>query len=84
MYVDTADLRLTRAKRTLRRRAGGRTGLAPRPRRCMEYGADLSGSGGEAPMPSTVSRNRCWRGALDREHPLGPIARVDNVRHVSV
>lgn len=92
MYVDTADLRLTRAKRTLRRRTGGPDEgwhlKTPAEAGRMEYGADLSegsveGEGADAVYRVPESLLAPVR-SIVREHPLGPIARVDNVRHVSV
>lgn len=92
MYVDTADLRLTRAKRTLRRRTGGPDEgwhlKTPAEAGRMEYGADLSegsveGEGADAEYRVPESLLAPVR-SIVREHPLGPIARVDNVRHVSV
>lgn len=92
IYVDTADLRLTRAKRTLRRRTGGPDEgwhlKTPADAGRMEYGADLSegsveGEGADAVYRVPESLLAPVR-SIVREHPLGPIARVDNVRHVSV
>lgn len=92
MYVDTADLRLTRAKRTLRRRTGGPDEgwhlKTPAEAGRMEYGADLSegsveGEGDDAVYRVPESLLAPVR-SIVREHQLGPIARVDNVRHVSV
>ncbi|WP_295627247.1 CYTH and CHAD domain-containing protein [uncultured Corynebacterium sp.] len=91
MYLDTEDLRLTRAKRTLRRRTGGpdegwhlKTPVAAGR---MEFGADLDegsvqGEGADAVYEVPASLLDPVR-SLVREHPLRPIARVDNVRHVS-
>ena len=65
MYVDTADLRLTRAKRTLRRRTGGPDEgwhlKTPAEAGRMEYGADLSegsveGEGAACTPPSSKPR----------------------------
>ena len=92
MYVDTADLRLTRAKRTLRRRTGGPDEgwhlKTPAEAGRMEYGADLpegsvEGEGADAVYRVPESLLAPVR-SIVREHPLGPIARVVNVRHVSV
>lgn len=90
-YVDTADLRLTRAKRTLRRRLGGPDEgwhlKTPAEAGRMEYGADLDegsveGEGADATYTVPDSLLAPVR-SIVREHQLGPIARVDNVRHVS-
>lgn len=91
VYVDTADLRLTRAKRTLRRRTGGPDEgwhlKTPAEAGRMEYGADLSegsveGEGADATYVVPKSLLDPVR-SIVREHPLRPIARVDNERHVS-
>lgn len=90
-YVDTDDLRLTRAKRTLRRRLGGPDEgwhlKTPAEAGRMEYGADLDegsveGDGADATYTVPAALLAPVR-SIVREHPLRPIARVDNVRHVS-
>lgn len=82
IYYDTEDLRLTRAKITLRRRAGGRDdgwhiklpGSAGR----IEIQADLGEPvDGQYLVPEElVEQIR----AIVRRHPLVPIAQVDNDR----
>ncbi len=90
-YVDTPDLRLTRAKRTLRRRLGGPDEgwhlKTPAEAGRMEYGAALDegsveGEGEDATYVVPDALLAPVR-SIVREHPLRPIARVDNVRHVS-
>lgn len=90
-YVDTPDLRLTRAKRTLRRRLGGPDEgwhlKTPAEAGRMEYGAALDegsveGEGADATYVVPDALLAPVR-SIVREHPLRPIARVDNVRHVS-
>lgn len=90
-YLDTEDLRLTRAKRTLRRRLGGPDEgwhlKTPAEAGRMEYGAALDeglaeGEGAEAVYVVPDALLAPVR-SIVRDHPLRPIARVDNVRHVS-
>lgn len=90
-YLDTEDLRLTRAKRTLRRRLGGPDEgwhlKTPAAAGRMEYGAALDeglaeGEGAEAVYVVPDALLAPVR-SIVRDHPLRPIARVDNVRHVS-
>ncbi|MFD5867754.1 CHAD domain-containing protein [Corynebacterium sp. NPDC060344] len=90
-YVDTEDLRLTRAKRTLRRRLGGPDEgwhlKTPAEAGRMEYGADLDegsvdGEGADATYTVPETLLAPVR-SIVREHRLRPIARVDNVRHVT-
>lgn len=81
VYHDTADLRLTRSKRTLRRRTGGPDEgwhlKTPAEAGRIELQAPLGDEGG-APPAEVLSPVR----ALVRNDPLTPIAQVDNERHV--
>lgn len=76
-YYDTADLRLTRAKITLRRRTGGKDEgwhlKLPSDKGRIEMGAPLSDT------PSTDILNPVR--AIIRDLPLQVIAQVDNERH---
>lgn len=91
IYLDTADLRLTRAKRTLRRRTGGPDEgwhlKTPSNGGRMEYGVGLdegsvSGEGSDAVYVVPDKLLAPIR-SLIRNHPLQPIAQVDNERHVT-
>lgn len=92
MYLDTEDLRLTRAKHTLRRRTGGPDEgwhlKAPKGSARLEYGSPLDagavhGEGADAEYEVPADLLAPVR-SIVRSHKLGPIARVDNERHVSV
>lgn len=92
MYLDTADLRLTRAKHTLRRRTGGPDEgwhlKAPKGSARLEYGSPLDagavhGEGADAVYEVPADLLDPVR-SIVRSHTLSPIARVDNERHVSV
>lgn len=91
MYLDTADLRLTRAKHTLRRRTGGPDEgwhlKSPASRGRMEYQAALAdgaveGEGENATYTVPADLLAPVR-SIVRNYPLAPIARVDNSRHVT-
>ena len=90
-YLDTEDLRLTRAKRALRRRLGGPDEgwhlKTPAEAGRMEYGAALDEGSAEGEGPEAVyvvpDALLAPVRSIVRDHPLRPIARVDNVRHVS-
>lgn len=76
-YYDTADLRLTRAKITLRRRTGGKDEgwhiKLPSEKGRIEIGAPLS----DEPSNDILAPVR----AIIRDLPLQVIAQVDNERH---
>ena len=91
IYLDTEDLRLTRAKHTLRRRTGGPDEgwhlKAPGEGGRMEYAVGLeagsvTGTGAEASYDVPAELVAPVR-SLIRNHPLRPIAQVDNERHVT-
>ncbi|AIN82583.1 MULTISPECIES: CYTH and CHAD domain-containing protein [Corynebacterium] len=91
IYLDTADLRLTRSKHTLRRRTGGPDEgwhlKAPGNGGRLEYGVDLeegsvNGEGRDADYVVPTELLAPVR-AIVRNHPLQPIAQVDNERHVT-
>lgn len=91
IYLDTADLRLTRAKRTLRRRTGGPDEgwhlKTPGNGGRMEYGVGLdqgsvSGEGADAAYVVPDQLLAPIRSII-RNHPLQPVAQVDNERHVT-
>lgn len=85
VYFDTEDLRLTRAKITLRRRTGGNDagwhikfpGTFGRTE--VRAGLDEPGSDDTTPPPALLGHVR----ALIQGRPLHPIAEVANERHVS-
>lgn len=81
MYHDTADLKLTRSKRTLRRRTGGPDEgwhlKVPAESGRLEFQGPL-GEEGARPPAAVLGPVR----ALIRDEELAPIARVDNERHV--
>lgn len=85
VYFDTADLRLTRAKITLRRRTGGNDAgwhikfPGTFGRREVQAGLDDPGADESTPPPALLGQVR----ALLRGQDLVPIAQVDNERHVS-
>lgn len=76
-YYDTADLRLTRAKITLRRRTGGKDAgwhiKLPSEKGRIEIGAPLT----DEPTTEILDPVR----AIIRDLPLQVIAQVDNERH---
>lgn len=78
-YFDTADLRLTRAKITLRRRTGGKDEgwhiKLPSEQGRIELGAPLGE--GDTPPADILDPIR----AIVRDIPLQVIAQVDNERH---
>ena len=78
IYYDTRDLRLTRAKITLRRRTGGKDDgwhiKMPASQGRLELGAELTDPA-KIP-PEILSQVR----AIVRDLPLEPIAQVDNNR----
>ncbi|MEJ5920220.1 CYTH and CHAD domain-containing protein [Corynebacterium sp. H78] len=80
IYFDTEDLRLTRNKRTLRRRTGGPDAgwhlKTPAANGRMEYGAPMQD---DVPA-SLLAPVR----SLVRNHELKPVAQVDNERHVTM
>lgn len=84
VYFDTEDLRLTRAKITLRRRTGGNDagwhikfpGTFGRTE--VRAGLDEPGSDDTTPPPALLGHVR----ALIQGRPLHPIAEVANERHV--
>lgn len=91
IYLDTADLRLTRSKHTLRRRTGGPDEgwhlKAPGTGGRLEYGVGLeegsvTGEGRDAEYVVPTDLLAPVR-AIVRNHPLLPIAQVDNERHVT-
>lgn len=91
IYLDTADLRLTRSKHTLRRRTGGPDEgwhlKAPGTGGRLEYGVGLeegsvTGEGRDAEYVVPTELLAPVR-AIVRNHPLQPIAQVDNERHVT-
>lgn len=91
IYLDTEDLRLTRSKHTLRRRTGGPDEgwhlKAPGTGGRLEYGVALSegfvsGEGKDAEYVVPTELLAPVR-AIVRNHPLQPIAQVDNERHVT-
>ena len=91
IYLDTADLRLTRSKHTLRRRTGGPDEgwhlKAPGTGGRLEYGVGLeegsvNGEGRDADYVVPTELLAPVR-AIVRNHPLQPIAQVDNERHVT-
>lgn len=91
IYLDTADLRLTRSKHTLRRRTGGPDEgwhlKAPSTGGRLEYGVGLeegsvNGEGRDAEYVVPTDLLAPVR-AIVRNHPLLPIAQVDNERHVT-
>ncbi len=78
IYYDTADLRLTRAKITLRRRTGGKDDgwhiKLPATDGRLELGAELTD-------PAVVPEEICSQvRAIVRNQPLEPIAQVNNNR----
>lgn len=85
VYFDTEDLRLTRAKITLRRRTGGTDagwhikfpGTFGRTE--VRAGLEEPGSDETTPPPALLGHVR----ALIQGRPLHPIAKVSNERHVS-
>lgn len=81
-YFDTADLRLTRAKITLRRRTGGKDEgwhiKLPSDHGRIEIGAPLTD--GDVPPADILNPIR----AIVRDLPLQVIAQVDNERHESI
>lgn len=91
IYLDTADLRLTRSKHTLRRRTGGPDEgwhlKAPGTGGRIEYGVGLeegsvTGEGRDAEYVVPTELLAPVR-SLVRNHPISPIAQVDNERHVT-
>lgn len=84
VYFDTEDLRLTRAKITLRRRTGGTDAgwhikfPGTFGRREVHAGLDEPGADEHTPPPALLGHVR----ALIQGHPLHPIAEVANERHV--
>ncbi|AKK03593.1 CYTH and CHAD domain-containing protein [Corynebacterium epidermidicanis] len=83
-YYDTADLRLTRAKITLRRRTGGKDAgwhlKLPAESGRLEIGVPLNDGDETTPPAELLDLVR----ALVRDFPLAPIAQVDNERHESL
>lgn len=85
VYFDTDDLRLTRARITLRRRTGGNDAgwhikFPGAFGRTEIHGAlDAPGAGEDTPPTTVLGHVR----ALLRGRSLQPIAQVDNERHVS-
>ncbi|ALC06405.1 hypothetical protein CDES_10115 [Corynebacterium deserti GIMN1.010] len=85
VYFDTEDLRLTRAKITLRRRTGGNDegwhikfpGKVGR----REVQAPLDGEGATETLPPRELLG--YIRAMIQGRPLNPIARVDNNRHMT-
>lgn len=81
-YFDTADLRLSRSKMTLRRRTGGKDAgwhlKLPSSAGRLEFQEALGDP--ERVPESLLSQVR----AIVRSEPLVPIARVDNIRHETV
>ena len=85
VYFDTDDLRLTRARITLRRRTGGNDAgwhikfPGTFGRLEIHGGLDDPGADEQTPPPAVLGHVR----ALLRGRALQPIAQVDNERHVS-
>lgn len=83
-YFDTEDLRLTRAKITLRRRTGGKDAgwhlKLPTTEGRLEIGAPLAEDDATTPPAEILEQVR----AIVRDLPLAPIAQVDNERHESL
>lgn len=85
VYFDTDDLRLTRAKITLRRRTGGNDAgwhikfPGSFGRRELQGALDAPGADSTTPPTALLGHVR----ALVQGRPLIPIAQVDNERHVS-
>ncbi|WKD60713.1 CHAD domain protein [Corynebacterium ciconiae DSM 44920] len=84
VYFDTPDLRLTRAKVTLRRRTGGKDAgwhiKLPGAQGRMEIHADIDPANPERIPAEILASVR----ALTRGEHLEPIAQVDNERHETV
>ncbi|MBV7301367.1 CYTH and CHAD domain-containing protein [Corynebacterium sp. TAE3-ERU2] len=84
VYFDTPDLRLTRAKVTLRRRTGGKDDgwhiKLPGEQGRLEIHADSDPADPERIPAEILATVR----ALSRGQSLEPIARVDNERHETV
>lgn len=86
IYYDTADLRLTRAKITLRRRSGGDDEgwhiKLPGTRGRIEIQAELGEPvDGQFQVPEELLEQVR---AIVRKHPLEPVAQVDNDRAESI
>ncbi|MDU0479214.1 CYTH and CHAD domain-containing protein [Staphylococcus chromogenes] len=83
-YFDTADLRLTRAKITLRRRTGGKDAgwhlKLPAETGRIEVAVPLADDDSHTPPAEILEQVR----AIVRDLPLSPIAQVDNERHESL
>ncbi|APT92157.1 metal-chelation protein CHAD [Corynebacterium phocae] len=81
VYFDTEDLRLTRAKVTLRRRTGGNDAgwhiKMPASAGRTEIHADLGAAEDDTEVPEVLLAHIRH---LVRAHPLHPIAQVDNQR----